>query len=190
MVLARPALRAAILAQQRVYPNLLTKTEQFDNAVWAKTRCTVTANATTAPDGTSTADKLVSDATAGNTHLVNQAATTVLGPHTFFGYVKAAGFNQMQIVATGSGSILGGFVDLTTGVVSGVTAGAVTAADVGNGWYLVRGTFVGNATTLNVSFRPAAAGSSLVNGDSVSGLYLWGAMLHQGTQRQPYKAVA
>lgn len=39
--------------------NLLTFTEQFDNAVWSKSGATVTANAAIAPDGTMTADQVV-----------------------------------------------------------------------------------------------------------------------------------
>jgi hypothetical protein len=40
------------------WTNLLTFPNDFDNAVWTKGTCTVTANATTAPDGTATADRL------------------------------------------------------------------------------------------------------------------------------------
>lgn len=39
--------------------NLLTYSEQFDNAIWVKGGVSVTTNATTAPDGNSTADKIV-----------------------------------------------------------------------------------------------------------------------------------
>jgi hypothetical protein len=41
-----------------INPNLLTKTEQFDNAAWVKTNCPVTSNAGTDPLGGSTADLL------------------------------------------------------------------------------------------------------------------------------------
>ena len=47
--------------------NLLLRSEEFDNANWTKSRATVTANAATAPDGTSNADKLVEDSTASAT---------------------------------------------------------------------------------------------------------------------------
>jgi hypothetical protein len=38
--------------------NLTLYSEQFDNVAWVKTSATVVANATTAPDGASTADPL------------------------------------------------------------------------------------------------------------------------------------
>lgn len=44
-----------------VYPhNLLRYSEQLDNAVWSKVACSVTANAAAGPDGTITADRIVS----------------------------------------------------------------------------------------------------------------------------------
>ena len=53
--------------------NLLTYSEQFDNAAWVKSNVTVTANtATTAPDGsTNSVDKMVEAATTTG-HLVKQ----------------------------------------------------------------------------------------------------------------------
>ena len=47
--------------------NLLTYSEQFDNAAWAKSNgATISANATTAPDGNTTADKFVQGANSTN----------------------------------------------------------------------------------------------------------------------------
>ena len=48
--------------------NLVPFSEEFDNAAWTKTRATISADAVVAPDGTLTADKLVEDATAANSH--------------------------------------------------------------------------------------------------------------------------
>ena len=48
---SRPVLRSRY--------NLLEQSEVFDNAYWTKTNSTVTANAGVAPDGTTTADKLI-----------------------------------------------------------------------------------------------------------------------------------
>jgi hypothetical protein len=48
-----------LIEEQRT--NLLTYSEQFDNAAWTKGNTTISANAATAPDGQTTADKLVED---------------------------------------------------------------------------------------------------------------------------------
>jgi hypothetical protein len=53
----------------------VTRSEEFDHADWAKetSGVTVTADNTTAPDGTTTADKLADNATGGTR--ISQSAT-------------------------------------------------------------------------------------------------------------------
>lgn len=68
--------------------NLLLRSEEFDNASWAKTRVQPfgsgsVANAIAAPDGTLTADKLVEDTTASNNHFIGQNYTSSSGTYTF-----------------------------------------------------------------------------------------------------------
>lgn len=55
--------------------NLVTRSQEFDNAAWAKAPgVTVTANAATAPDGTATMDLLTSDG-SGALQLLSQSVT-------------------------------------------------------------------------------------------------------------------
>ena len=56
--------------------NLLEYTESFDNSAWIKSGATVTANDTTAPDGTTTADKIVFD---GSSREIYQAFSSISG---------------------------------------------------------------------------------------------------------------
>jgi len=73
--------------------NLLTFSEQFDNAAWTKTNATITANSTTAPDETLTADKLVENASTGD-HRTFQGFTVSSGVvYTFSVYLKNSGRN-------------------------------------------------------------------------------------------------
>jgi hypothetical protein len=60
--------------------NLLTKTEQFDDAAWSRigTAPTVTANAAVAPDGTTTADRLAFSA-SGISNRLAQALSVATG---------------------------------------------------------------------------------------------------------------
>ncbi|RPJ56983.1 MAG: hypothetical protein EHM12_09685, partial [Dehalococcoidia bacterium] len=69
--------------------NLLTFSEQFDNAVWAKANVTVTANSTTAPNNTITADKIVEVAGAATPRIISTNAVTLV-PYTISIYAKAA----------------------------------------------------------------------------------------------------
>ena len=49
--------------------NLLTYSEQFDNAAWGKQGSSVSQNVQTSPDGSVDADKLIEDATTGEHRL-------------------------------------------------------------------------------------------------------------------------
>ena len=75
--------------------NLLTFTQEFDNAAWGKTAATVTANTTTAPDGTSTADTLSADGTSSS-HAVIQAVSSGFARCSSV-YLKAGTNNFAQI---------------------------------------------------------------------------------------------
>jgi len=80
--------------------NLLTFSEQFDNAAWTKTNATVAANTTEAPNGTLTADTMT--ATAANGTLRNDPAKS--GEITNSIYVKRkTGTGGVQLLdATGT----------------------------------------------------------------------------------------
>ena len=54
--------------------NLLRYSEEFNNAPWRKYNTTVSSNTATAPDGTSTADKLIASATTAS-HYLDPGAT-------------------------------------------------------------------------------------------------------------------
>ena len=66
--------------------NLLTYSEEFDNAAWTKSSATVTADDTTAPDGTTTADLIATSSSGG---LIYQDTTiTDANNFTFSIYLK------------------------------------------------------------------------------------------------------
>src|SRR6185436_6754063 len=116
--------------------NLLLQSQTFDNASWSKEQSTVTANATTAPDGTLTADKLIEDSSTG-AHDVGQVYTAITGVVSV--YAKAAERSFVMFYDYGSGN--GDAFNLSTGVVLAAPGGGVsstggaTIQSVGNGWY-------------------------------------------------------
>ena len=57
-----------------VIKNLLIYTDSFDNVNWGKGSVSITANSTTAPNGTTTADKLI-EGTLNGFHYVNRNIT-------------------------------------------------------------------------------------------------------------------
>jgi hypothetical protein len=178
--------------------NLLTYSEQFDNAIWAKAQATVTANSTTAPDGTTTADTLL-DTAVSNIHYAYQSISS-LSPagkaYTVTAYFKAStlGFATLGISDNSSGSLYAVAVfNLSTGAVStsgaagvGYSVSSSSSADVGSGWYrctvnVIAGTSVSFLNAViganKTGAITAAAGgfeSYLGNG---SGIFVWGADL-------------
>jgi hypothetical protein len=174
--------------------NLVLQSQTFDNASWIKTRSSVTADATTSPDGTVNADKLVEDATAANNHFTSQSVTTTAIAYTFTVYAKAAERGYVTLINSTVAS--GCCFDLITGVVgvaSGATPTASTITDVGNGWYrcsiTVTATAASNAWRINVMASNSA--NTAYNGDGTSGIYIWGAQLEPVTYQTtagPYVA--
>jgi hypothetical protein len=78
--------------------NLLTHSEQFDNAAWVKNSATVIANNDVAPNGTTTADKVTVDGSTINQGVYVAAASVIGITYTFSVYLKGVvGGEEVQI---------------------------------------------------------------------------------------------
>jgi hypothetical protein len=175
--------------------NLVAGSEALsDTNFWGRNQCTVTANATTAPNGTLTADNVI--ATAANAALVNQAVpfTALAGAsYTISLYAKPNTvdwllFQVGDLVSEGFGANF----NVSTGAVGTLTANGngtvlgTTAVLDNNSFYRVSVTGVFSAITpnLQVQFRAQAADNvSAVNGNA---LYCWGAQAQIGPVATSY----
>ena len=115
--------------------NLLTFSEQFDNATWTKVNATITANSIIAPDETTTADTLTISSTSGYPY---KGITVVAGTsYTMSVYAKAGDTNGITLaVFTQIGQIkfsLDGTNDIT--IVQGTSLSNGVITSVGDGWY-------------------------------------------------------
>jgi len=178
--------------------NLVTNSEDFTQANWAKTGTTATANATIAPDGALTADKLAETAVTSQ-HAFGQIYTiSTAGPHTISFYIKAAERSIVGIgfyLSSGAFDSIGITVDLSNGnYFTGSTGNSViytqSVINVGNGWWRV--SISGNTTRtgshvvqISTSTGTLASPVSTYLGVAGSGVYVWGAQLTTGIL-QPY----
>jgi len=161
--------------------NLLTYSEQFDNAVWEKNNAIITANATTAPDGTVTADKLVEDTTT-NVHFLLRVQSVTAGLiYTQTLFVKSGERTQITLAGGAPAFTVAQIVnfDLTTlsvTVLSGTATGEISV--MANGWLRITVKYPAATESAVVGFqiRVTASAQSYL-GDGTSGLYIWGAQL-------------
>jgi hypothetical protein len=141
--------------------NIFGYSEEFNNAYWTKVNTTPTANTTTAPNGTLTADTLVS--TGGvNSFLYKILSFTSGAVYTLSFYVKANSAQTIRIYGGGGGIGTSANLNVTTE------------------W-----------TRISYTFTPSASGSFDVgirtNSSNVDfNIFLWGAQLNDGSTAKPY----
>jgi hypothetical protein len=168
--------------------NLLLRSQEFDVAAnWIPNGVTISANTagTTAPDGTSTAEKLQETATT-QAHWVQQVAAVNGVVYTLSVFLKAAE-KTYALVSNGTNHAI--TVDLTAGTAANATGTTsnVTCTAVGNNWFRVSFTFTALSTNLNFySSTDGVWANRSYLGVAGEGVYLWGAQLEQRSSVTAY----
>ena len=157
--------------------NLLTYSEQFDNAVWNKNNTVsaapvVTANDTTAPNGTLTADKIV---------FSNGVGGAINGLYNYFPKFEGARTASVWLKsASGTPTIY-----LTTQ--DDATGGNYTACVLSTEWQRFEVTYTTAATSdqsILIGYYPGVGTPSGPSGSLT--IYAWGAQLNTGSTAKPY----
>ena len=165
--------------------NLLLASESFDAAAWVKTNSTVIANTsdTTAPNSTSTADKL-RVTTANSPHgAVFDAASLTLATGTKITVSVFAKKGELSWCLFGDGQQTGVYFNLDTGSIGTVTAGwtgeGITPIGT-TGWYLLTCS-VTSVTSSSLAVYAANANNGVVftGANNTDGIYIWGASLYR-----------
>jgi hypothetical protein len=180
------------LLVEELRTNLLTYSEQFDNAAWTKNNSSIVSNTIVALDGTLTGDKLVED-TANAQHFIIRSvggAVAQGAPQTLSLYAKAGERTVIRVE-----NVQGGgrrfFVDLSTGVIASASTIGSTGLDsfsesvtnVGNGWWRIISTIdptVGSTSSAMTAMVVQGSSTTNYTGDGYSGVYIWGAQLEAG----------
>lgn len=171
------AAKGLLVEEQRT--NLILYSQELDNAAWASdaNRGTVTANATTSPDGTVNADKFVAGSD-GFGYRFQQPTASASTAYTASIYVKAAETAIVYLELSNTTGLT--YFNLSTVAVTATATGATGAfiQAAGNGWYRIGATSTtsGVATTALLNFGVANASGSQVC-TAGNGAYFWGAQL-------------
>ena len=176
--------------------NLLTYSEQFDNAAYYNGRASISANTTVAPDGATTADRLIEDSTASASHYGALRDLTLADntDYTFSVYLKA-GTRRYAILQflPKTGSDRRFWVDLTNGVSGSTFASPVATSlqDVGGGWYrasiTVNSASGGTTPQAWIGMSDTDAQISY-SGDGSSYFDIWGIQIEAGSAPSSYIA--
>ena len=165
--------------------NLILQSEDL-STTWGTTNASVTTNDITAPDGTTTADKIVEN-TSTSTHLVFQNITVPISTNiTVSGYFKADE-RDWVLIRIDNTTIFTAHFDLTN-VSLEDSSNIISASieDVGNSWRRVQVTFLSHSSNTTAQVRLHLNAGSVVfsggdsyTGDGSSGLHAWGIQLSQ-----------
>jgi len=193
---ARLGDRGLLVEEERT--NSLVRSQEF-NTTWTIVGATVSADAAAAPDGTTTADKLMEAAAAG-THIAVQVVTKATAAQDWCQsvFVKAAERSACRLLMYGASTSNGvrADFDLATGtIIGGASVLLGTFADnaagiealAATGWYRIWVSGTTNSdSSVRFRFDLRNASSNSYTGDGSSGLLLWGGQLERGTAPSSY----
>lgn len=179
--------------------NLITYSEDFKDASWAKTKANVAGTAQ-GPDGLSASATILSDDSSTGTGVVfiSDAVTTATSTaYTFSAFLKAdqlswAVLQVNNVSSSGSGSLARTYFNIDSGDVGAVGADIDIGArveDAGNGWYRCSVSFTSNAsvTSGNVLILVSDGNNDItVDLDGTSSVLIYGAQLEASSVPTSY----
>ena len=152
--------------------NLLTYSEDFSNAVWAKSNTTITSNDVISPDGSQTAD--LCNYTIGGSYINTGFASSGNTDVTVSVFVKA---NTVSVFRIRESFYIGSSCVYDLTAVSAGSGG--TIENYGNGWYKCSFTYNLGVGQNNINFI-------FDLNTNVGSVYLWGAQCELGSYATSY----
>lgn len=168
--------------------NLVTYSEQFDNAAWVKANTIVNANSEVNPiDGARTADKVTNINSANDRVFINDLATAVGVDFLLSTMIKNIDTYIFSVAArSSSGALIRAYFDFS-GIKNGDPQISINSGDpvpfkkyLGDGWYQVGIKFTTTASSYDLEFDINRQGE--IN----KSVYLFGAQLTLSDKPLPY----
>lgn len=181
--------RGLLIEEQRA--NLILQSANLADAAWTKSNVTVNAGATSAPDGTVTAGKVIGAAgSSGSRFIASSAGNVSNAVVTGSIFVKAAEYSKFRLnlsnFATDSRGV---YIDVATASIYQTDTNGPDFTNIsgsvenyGNGWY--RCTVSATKGTANAVVRlvlDPKDNSGASAGDGTSGFFAWGGQLEIGS---------
>jgi phage-related protein len=162
--------------------NLILQSEDI-GTTWVSSNITKTLNATTAPDGTTTADKMVDNAT-NSTHFITQSLSGTADNtiYTISFFAKAAEFSSLDIyINKRDGSADSKAVSISAG------SSDWTSTPAGGGWYRIsRSLNLGTGASTPVFRVFTWNGTTNSYAGTGQGFYVWGFDIKVGSTLTSY----
>jgi hypothetical protein len=180
--------------------NFVFRSQELGNAVWSTTFTSATTDATTAPDGTSTVEKLIATSSGGaDQHRILQSDVSSDGfnAKVFSVFCKAAEKTAvgLSISDRAGGTVYADF-DLTNGLTghtaqTGSWTGVGSSIEAfGDGWYRCSVTGVKGAGALGcevfINTLDSYGGALAWNSPGSVGVYAWGAQFEEASFASSY----
>ncbi len=172
--------------------NFVQYSQEFENAYWDKYNTTITANNAVAPDGTTSADRLVLSGTSADSRSIYKTAPIVTATTTvtFSTFVKYVDKQYIQLVFSGGFSLQFANFDLINGTVTNGTYVSANVQSYANGWYRISITTTSSNTNCLPFIWAIDTALALRASDSTStgtsAYLIWGAQIVDGTQPLDY----
>jgi hypothetical protein len=181
--------------------NLASYSEQFDNGYWSKFNNSVSANATTSPNGTLTADKEIPN-TSNDIHgIIRNVGSFESSIYTASVYLKKSEYNfgWVRLTTNSDAQKYAVVINLTTGVMTTTNSSGspvstnYTIEQLPNDWFRLSVSMAHNSGDIYFMFGscPTATptfASTIPSfaGDGTSGIFAWGGQLVQGSSAKDY----
>jgi len=178
-----------LLEPQRT--NVITRSEEFTNVLWIKSRSSVTANNATSPNGLTTASRITETTFTNNFSGLELSTSAVNGTtYTQSIFVKKGNIDFFSLGYSIVGGASGGIIcNLNTKQITlSVSIVSSSITDFADGWVRISITYTANATAANFInfFHTKNSNTINYNGNGTGFTYAWGAQLEVGAYQTSY----